>query len=98
MDFYYGESVGLKDIEIEIQRNEIIAFIGPSGCGKSMLLRCFSRMNEPSSALDPIAAARVEKLILELKHNYTIVMVTHNMLQAARVADRTAFFYLGELG
>ncbi len=54
-------------------------------------------MDEPCSALDPIATARVEELILELKQNYTIVMVTHNMQQASRVSDRTAFFYLGEL-
>ena len=216
MDFNYGKSVALKDIQIEIQRNEITAFIGPSGCGKSTLLRCFNRMNdfipgakvvrggiwidgieihspqvdgvelrrrigmvfqksnpfprtiyenvaygprilgekrkevldgivekslrgaalwdevkdrlhesayglsggqqqrlciarttavepaiilmdEPCSALDPIATARVEDLILELKVKYTIVMVTHNMQQASRVSDRTALFYLGEL-
>jgi phosphate transport system ATP-binding protein len=54
-------------------------------------------MDEPCSALDPIATARVEELILEMKANYTIVIVTHNMQQASRVSDRTAFFYLGEL-
>ena len=216
MDFNYGKSVALRNIQIEIQRHEITAFIGPSGCGKSTLLRCFNRMNdfipgakvtrggiwidgieihspqvdgvelrrrigmvfqksnpfprsiydnvaygprilgekrrssldeivekslrgaalwdevkdrlqesayglsggqqqrlciarttavepaiilmdEPCSALDPIATARVEELILELKQNYTIVMVTHNMQQASRISDRTAFFYLGEL-
>jgi phosphate transport system ATP-binding protein len=216
MDFNYGKSVALKDINLEIQRNEITAFIGPSGCGKSTLLRCFNRMNdlipgakvvrgeilidgvdihspevdsvelrrrvgmvfqksnpfprsiyenvaygprilgenskevldglvekslrgaalwdevkdrlhesafglsggqqqrlciaratavnpaiilmdEPCSALDPIATARVEELILAMKENYTIVIVTHNMQQATRVSDRTAFFYLGEL-
>ena len=214
MDFNYGKSTALKDIQIEIRRNEITAFIGPSGCGKSTLLRCFNRMNdfipgakvvrggiwidgveihspevdgvelrrrigmvfqksnpfprsiyenvaygprilgekrkavlegivekslrgaalwdevkdrlhesayglsggqqqrlciarttavepsiilmdEPCSALDPIATARVEELILGLKESYTIVMVTHNMQQASRVSDRTAFFYLG---
>jgi phosphate transport system ATP-binding protein len=52
-------------------------------------------MDEPCSALDPIATARVEELIHELRRNYTIVIVTHNMQQAARVADFTAFFYLG---
>ena len=216
MDFSYGKSVALKNINIEIGRNEITAFIGPSGCGKSTLLRCFNRMNdfipgarvsrggiwidgteihgpevdgvelrrnigmvfqksnpfprsiyenvaygprilgekdprvldgivekalrgaalwdevkdrlnesayglsggqqqrlciartvavepsiilmdEPCSALDPIATARVEELILALKESYTIVIVTHNMQQATRVSDRTAFFYLGEL-
>jgi phosphate transport system ATP-binding protein len=54
-------------------------------------------MDEPCSALDPIATAKVEELIHELKRTYTIVIVTHNMQQAARVSDRTAFFYLGQL-
>ncbi len=54
-------------------------------------------MDEPCSALDPIASARVEELILQLKAEFTIVIVTHNMQQASRVSDRTAFFYLGEL-
>lgn len=54
-------------------------------------------MDEPASALDPIATARIEELIHELKREYTIVIVTHNMQQAARVGDYTAFFYLGEL-
>jgi phosphate transport system ATP-binding protein len=54
-------------------------------------------MDEPASALDPIATAKIEELIYELKDNYTIVIVTHNMQQAARVSDLTAFFYLGEL-
>jgi phosphate transport system ATP-binding protein len=216
MDFNYGKSTALKDIRLDIRRNEVTAFIGPSGCGKSTLLRCFNRMNdfipgakvtrggiwiggieihsphvdgvelrrrigmvfqksnpfprsiyenvaygprilgekrkdvlhdivekslrgaalwdevkdrlhesayglsggqqqrlciarttavdptiilmdEPCSALDPIATGKVEELILELKENYTIVIVTHNMQQASRVSDRTAFFYLGEL-
>jgi phosphate transport system ATP-binding protein len=54
-------------------------------------------MDEPASALDPIATAKIEELIYELKNNYTIVIVTHNMQQAARVSDFTAFFYMGEL-
>lgn len=54
-------------------------------------------MDEPCSALDPIATAKVEELIHELKSNYTIVIVTHSMQQAARVSDKTAFFYLGKL-
>ena len=214
--FSYGKSVALNNLNLDISRNEITAFIGPSGCGKSTLLRCFNRMNdfipgarvtrggiwidgieihspevdgvelrrrvgmvfqksnpfprsiyenvaygprilgekqksildatvekalrgsalweevkdrlhesafglsggqqqrlciartcavepeiilmdEPCSALDPIATARVEELILALKQNYTIVIVTHNMQQASRVSDRTAFFYLGDL-
>ena len=54
-------------------------------------------MDEPASALDPIATGKIEELIYELKERYTIVIVTHNMQQAARVSDMTAFFYLGEL-
>jgi len=54
-------------------------------------------MDEPASALDPISTAKIEELIFELKKNYTIVIVTHNMQQAARVSDLTAFFYLGQL-
>lgn len=54
-------------------------------------------MDEPCSALDPVATAKVEELIRELKQDYTIVIVTHNMQQATRISDRTAFFYLGEL-
>ena len=54
-------------------------------------------MDEPTSALDPISTSKIEELIFELKSKYTIVIVTHNMQQAARVSDSTAFFYLGEL-
>jgi phosphate transport system ATP-binding protein len=54
-------------------------------------------MDEPCSALDPIATGKIEDLITELKANYTIVIVTHNMQQASRVSDYTAFMYLGEL-
>ncbi len=54
-------------------------------------------MDEPASALDPISTAKIEELIYELKANYTIIIVTHNMQQAGRVSDKTAFFYLGEL-
>jgi phosphate transport system ATP-binding protein len=54
-------------------------------------------MDEPASALDPIATTRVEELILQLKKDFTIVIVTHNMQQAARISDFTAFFYIGEL-
>lgn len=53
--------------------------------------------DEPCSALDPVATAKIEDLLAELKDDYTVVIVTHNMQQAARVADQTAFFYLGEL-
>jgi len=54
-------------------------------------------MDEPCSALDPIATAHIEELIDELSENFTIVIVTHNMQQAARVSQRTAFFHLGNL-
>lgn len=54
-------------------------------------------MDEPASALDPIATSKIEELIYELKNNYSIVIVTHNMQQAARVSDYTGFFYMGEL-
>ena len=54
-------------------------------------------LDEPCSALDPISTARIEELITELKNEYTIVIVTHNMQQAARVSDYTAYMYLGEL-
>ena len=54
-------------------------------------------MDEPCSALDPIATAKIEELMLELRKRYTIVIVTHNMQQAARVSDFTAFLYLGQL-
>lgn len=54
-------------------------------------------MDEPTSALDPISTSKIEDLVIELKKNYTIVMVTHNMQQAARVSDKTVFFLLGEI-
>ncbi|WP_148372888.1 phosphate ABC transporter ATP-binding protein PstB [Bacteroides bouchesdurhonensis] len=54
-------------------------------------------MDEPASALDPISTAKVEELIHELKKEYTIVIVTHNMQQAARISDKTAFFYMGQM-
>lgn len=54
-------------------------------------------MDEPTSALDPISTSKIEDLVLELKENYTIVIVTHNMQQAARISDKTAFFLLGEM-
>lgn len=54
-------------------------------------------MDEPASALDPISTSKIEELISELKQQYTIIIVTHNMQQAARISDKTAFFYLGDL-
>lgn len=54
-------------------------------------------MDEPTSALDPIATAKVEELILDLKKNFTIIIVTHSLQQAARISDYTAFFWIGQL-
>lgn len=54
-------------------------------------------MDEPTSALDPISTSKIEDLAMELKNEYTIIMVTHNMQQAARISDKTAFFLLGEV-
>ena len=54
-------------------------------------------MDEPTSALDPISTSRIEELALELKKDYTIIMVTHNMQQATRISDNTAFFLTGEI-
>ena len=213
-ELYYGDFIALKGINLNIQANEITAFIGPSGCGKSTLLKSLNRMNdlvegcritgsilldgediygdmdinllrkrvgmvfqkpnpfpmsvydniaygprthgihskaqlddivekslrdaaiwdelkdrlkksalglsggqqqrlciaralavqpevllmdEPTSALDPISTSKIEDLAVELKKDYTIVMVTHNMQQAARISDKTAFFLLGEV-
>ncbi|GIN11561.1 phosphate import ATP-binding protein PstB 2 [Shouchella clausii] len=214
INIYYGENHAVKQLSLDMNKNEILALIGPSGCGKSTFLRSINRMNdlipsarvtgtlayeglnllsddvnvvalrkeigmvfqkanpfpksiyenlvhglrfhnvkkkdwadivedslkraalwdevkdrlhesalslsggqqqrlciartlalkpevilldEPASALDPIATAKVEELMVELKKNYTVVVVTHNMQQASRVSDRTAFFYNGEL-
>jgi phosphate transport system ATP-binding protein len=215
LNFFYGQSQALKNINLTLDANRVTAFIGPSGCGKSTLLRVFNRMydlypgqraegeilldrtnildpkldlnllrarvgmvfqkptpfpmtiyeniafgirlyekisksemdgrvekalrggalwdevkdklnasglslsggqqqrlciartiavrpevilfDEPCSALDPISTAKIEELIDELKANYTIAIVTHNMQQAARVSDKTAFMYLGDL-
>jgi len=214
LNLYYSEFKALKQVSLNIQPNEITAFIGPSGCGKSTLLKSLNRMNdlvegchiegkvtldgediyggmdtvtlrkrvgmvfqkpnpfpmsvydniafgprthgirsrerlneivetslrnaaiwdelkdrlgksalglsggqqqrlciaralavepevllmdEPTSALDPISTSKIEDLVMELKKKYTIVMVTHNMQQAARISDKTAFFLLGEV-
>ena len=84
--------------------------IGDKGCtlsGGQQQRLCIARalanqpevllMDEPCSALDPIATQRIEELLVELKRSYTIVIVTHNMQQAARVSDYTGFFYVGHL-
>ncbi|MFZ5574464.1 MAG: phosphate ABC transporter ATP-binding protein PstB [Pseudomonadota bacterium] len=215
LNLFYGDTQALKNVNMDIPKQRVTAFIGPSGCGKSTLLRCFNRMNdlvdicrvegkilldgkniydqdvnvallrrrvgmvfqkpnpfpksiyenvayglrimgvkskstiddavekalrgaalwdevkdrlqesgmslsggqqqrlviaraialepevllldEPASALDPISTAKIEELVNEMKEQYTIVIVTHNMQQAARVSDYTAFMYMGEL-
>ena len=211
LNLHYGDFHALKNINMNIEKNQITAFIGPSGCGKSTFLKTLNRMNdlvdgvkidgnvyldgkdifaainlrhrvgmvfqqpnpfpksiydniaygprlfgvkkkseldiivekslkqaaiwdevkdrlkksalglsggqqqrlciartlavepevilmdEPTSALDPISTSRIEDLAVELKNNYTIIMVTHNMQQAARISDNTAFFLLGEM-
>ena len=216
VNVHYGDKRAVRDVSLDIGRNQVLALIGPSGCGKSTFLRCLNRMNdtimsarvdgkitldgqdiydrkhdvaqlrarvgivfqkptpfpnsiyanvaygprihgltkhradldelvatslqraglweevkdrlaqpgtslsggqqqrlciartiavnpevilmdEPTSALDPIASARIEDLIDELRENYAIVIVTHNMQQAARVSQRTAYFHLGDL-
>ena len=202
LNLYYESFQALKNINIDINKNSVTAFIGPSGCGKSTLLKTFNRMNdlipnckiegnieiggcniydnninvsylrknvgmvfqksnlfamsvydniaygprtfgikkkselndiveysliksalglsggqqqrlciaralsvnpkillmdEPTSALDPISTGKIEELINELKSDYTIVIVTHNMQQAMRVSDKTAFFLFGEI-
>jgi phosphate transport system ATP-binding protein len=90
--------------------NEVKDSLGKSGIslsGGQQQRLCIARalavspevllMDEPASALDPISTAKIEELVYDLKKNYTIVIVTHNMQQAARVSDYTAFFYMGEL-
>src|SRR2546423_1274477 len=104
---FYGDSEAVKGIDLEFAPNKVTAMIGPSRCGKSTLVPCIARtiavepeviiMDEPCSALDPIATLRIEELIGELKKRYTIILVTHNMQQAGRVADSTAFMLSGEL-
>jgi phosphate transport system ATP-binding protein len=97
----------LKQVALWDEVKDSLGRAGTSLSGGQQQRLCIARclalepevllMDEPCSALDPIATARVEELIHELRERYTIVIVTHNMQQAARVADKTAFFYMGEL-
>jgi phosphate transport system ATP-binding protein len=97
----------LRQVALWDEVKDVLSRSGTSLSGGQQQRLCIARslalepevllMDEPCSALDPIATARVEELIHELRERYTIVIVTHNMQQAARVADFTAFFYLGEL-
>lgn len=89
----------------EVKENLDVSGAGLSGGQQQRL--CIARalaiepevilMDEPCSALDPIATSKIEDLIFDLKNNYTVIIVTHNMQQAARISDYTAFMYLGEL-
>ena len=97
----------LRQVALWDEVKDVLGRAGTSLSGGQQQRLCIARslalepevllMDEPCSALDPIATARVEELLHELRERYTIVIVTHNMQQAARVADFTAFFYLGEL-
>ena len=96
------KSAALWDEASDILQNSALALSG----GQQQRL-CIARalavqpevllMDEPTSALDPIATARIEELVGQLRDDYTVVIVTHNMQQAARVSDQTAFFYMGQL-
>jgi phosphate transport system ATP-binding protein len=84
-------------------RNKIVKYYSSGMKQRLKLIHAFINdpviimLDEPASALDPISTQKIEELIQELKQNYTIIIVTHNMQQAARVSDYTAFFYMGEL-
>ena len=107
-----GQDIYKKGVQVdELRKNVGMVFQRPNPFPKSIFenvaygLRVngvtdnafIRRRDEPASALDPISTAKVEELIHELKKQYTIVIVTHNMQQAARVSDSTAFFYMGEM-
>ncbi len=97
----------LRQVALWEEVKDVLGRSGTSLSGGQQQRLCIARalalepevllMDEPCSALDPIATAKVEELIHELRERYTVVVVTHNMQQAARVADYTAFFYMGEL-
>ena len=89
-DFELPEDINLGGLSMGQKKKAFIAFA--IATNTRLLL-----MDEPTSALDPISTAKIEDLVLELKKDYTIVMVTHNMQQATRVSDTTAFFLLGDM-
>ena len=108
LNLSYGKHHVLHDITMEIDKNEITALIGALGLSGGQQQRlCIARaialepeiilMDEATSALDAISTQKTEELMTELKKNYTVIMVTHNMQQAARIADKTAFFFMGDL-
>ena len=94
--------VGLWD-EVKDRMNESATKLSGGQAQRLCIARCIATepevilMDEPTSALDPTSTQIIEELVLELKNRYTVVMVTHNMQQAARISDITCFFYLGEL-
>ena len=97
----------LKKAAIWDEASDKLTHIGTDICGGQQQRLCIARaiaikpeillLDEPASALDPISTMKIEELINELKQDYTIVIVTHNMQQAARVSDYTGFLYLGQL-
>ena len=101
------QSAGIDRFLCQQYRQDRLAQPGTSLSGGQQQRLCIARaiavspqvilMDEPCSALDPIATARIEELIDELRRNFTIVIVTHSMQQAARVSQKTAFFHLGVL-
>lgn len=97
--FRFGDKPALRDISFPIYANRVTALIGPSGCGKSTLLRVFNRMADlyEDQHVEGQVLLDGEETIEELKSVSTLVIVTHNLQQAARIADYTAFLYLGEL-
>ena len=99
LELHYGDFHALKNVNLDIESNKITAFIGPRLCiARALAVQPeILLMDEPTSALDPISTSKIEDLATELKKDYTIVMVTHNMQQAVRVSDNTAFFLLGEV-
>src|SRR5438477_546340 len=97
LNAWFGKTQALYDISMNVAANHATAIIGPSGCGKSTFVRCLNLMDETCSALDPISTGKIEELIFQLKEHFTIVIVTHNMQQASRVAEFTGFFLLGKL-
>jgi len=86
------DSLERSALRLSVEQQQRLCIARLLAVGPEVLL-----MDEPCSALDPVATLRIEELIREMKRDYTIVIVTHNMQQAARISDETAYFYLGEL-
>src|SRR5260370_1172044 len=112
VNFFYGSKQTLFDVSMGIATNKVTSLIGPSGSGKSTLLRTLNPMHETvrgarlegdilldgaCSGLDRISTATLEELLVQLKELCPIVPLTHNMQQAARISDFTAFLLIGQL-